>query len=722
MLKYDVNNINNEENDGSLKKQKLRKTFYKLPTVSYRMKNKNYIPNGSNINNGNISNSNVNNMNTNNMDMSMNNMNMRNMNNINNMDAMNNMNNIANNNMNNINNMNSMTMDSMNNINNKVLTKRLNDDYNLIIRQQPAYARCSNFNDKERRPIDPPPIIQLIFGNEYVDDSSTNSKTLLHTPFFFMSANLVKGSDSCQNEEEKDNPKSLEIVESNGKMIKATNGLTVASLTRMKDFDSTYGAFFIFHDMSVCVEGTYRLKFSLYEISGNGKRLFFRKSILSDNFKVLSAREFPGMQESSPLVKLFAEQGLKIRIRKDKSLGKHPSKRIFVDLPGYDCYEKKTTYIYVGKFPRSKEAERNNSKSDRAFENETKKIMNRNHNDYIKDSNYQNPNSSNNMYNKYIPKQDNYYHNYDYNNGSMRGPMGDYRDMDGNKMNPPMMENRNKMSMRNYINNEDMNLNQYSNNHNYRIMPPGNNHSNMNEPDINKNNNMPPYYEDSQYPFYPEDKIKLKDSNQYTNDPHFPNINNRRDDYNPSLNSNNYNKINDYPNMMPIRSVSNYPEPPLDPYMNNFDNKKMYSDRGNNFIRNIKTEQHKENEPMEGPTSNMDRNEYYQHIPTMRNSTNDENERFKNIKMEDGRRMSNSMYENKPEGNIPSFGYSDVPMGNGYGRKRKLNSLDNSYILPNSNFYDDIKRSQYTHNPPRKFSLENDMGRIPQKIGIMRIS
>ncbi|KAG4101088.1 hypothetical protein H8356DRAFT_1074918 [Neocallimastix lanati (nom. inval.)] len=91
MLNYELNNINEETDNNLLKKSKLQKTFYKLPTASYLKK-----------------------------------------------------------------------------------SNQIDDDYNLIIRQQPAYARCSNFNDKERRPIDPPPIIQLVFGNEYMDDSSTN--------------------------------------------------------------------------------------------------------------------------------------------------------------------------------------------------------------------------------------------------------------------------------------------------------------------------------------------------------------------------------------------------------------------------------------------------------------------------------------------------------------------------------------------------------------------
>jgi hypothetical protein len=517
-----------------------------------------------------------------------------------------------------------------------------------------------------------------------MDDSNTNSKTLLHTSFFFMSANLVNASDNSQSEEENDNPKSLEIIENNGKLIKATNGLTVASLTRMKDFDSTYGAFFIFHDMSVCVEGTYRLKFSLYEISGSGKRLYFRKSILSDNFKVLSAREFPGMRESSPLVKLFAEQGLKIRIRKDKSLGKHPSKRIFVDLPGYDYFEKKkTTYIYVGKYPRYgfKETERNNSKSEIVFENETKKVINQNHDEYMKDHGFQN--TPDNMYNKYMPKQDGYYGENDYNR-NMRGPMGDnYRDMSRNNM----IENRNKMNMKNYLNNEEVRLNNYDNG-NY--MPPGN-RNNMNDQDMNRKGNMG-YYEETQYSYYSEGKMKMK--GQYMNNPPYPN--DHRDEYKP----NSYDKPSDY-NIMPPRP---YPNPPIDhPYMNDFNNKKMYNERRNSYGYNDDRRDNNE-PPMNNPPPppNMDRNDFYPRIPGGRNGNNEDYERFRSVKMEENvRRMSNPMYESKPDGN-PPYNYPEGPINNDYNRKRKFNSIEDNYMVNNNNI-----NQYYNPNDPRKGTTDD---------------
>jgi hypothetical protein len=49
---------------------------------------------------------------------------------------------------------------------------------------------------------------------------------------------------------------------------RATTGSIVSSLYRLKDIDNTDGGFFVFPDLSVRMEGAYRLKFSLFEIIG----------------------------------------------------------------------------------------------------------------------------------------------------------------------------------------------------------------------------------------------------------------------------------------------------------------------------------------------------------------------------------------------------------------------------------------------------------------------
>ena len=96
---------------------------------------------------------------------------------------------------------------------------------------------------------------------------------------------------------------------------RATTGSTVSSLFRLKDLDNSDGGFFVFPDLSVRMEGQYRLKFSLFELVG--KRVVHCASIFSSAFYVYPAKKFPGMEESTLLSRSFAEQGLKIRIRKE---------------------------------------------------------------------------------------------------------------------------------------------------------------------------------------------------------------------------------------------------------------------------------------------------------------------------------------------------------------------------------------------------------------------
>lgn len=68
-------------------------------------------------------------------------------------------------------------------------------------------------------------------------------------------------------------------------------------------------------------EGAYRLHFSLFQVPRLTQvidnQIFYCASVMSQVFTVYPAKRFPGMQESTPLSRLFAAQGLKIRIRKD---------------------------------------------------------------------------------------------------------------------------------------------------------------------------------------------------------------------------------------------------------------------------------------------------------------------------------------------------------------------------------------------------------------------
>lgn len=95
-------------------------------------------------------------------------------------------------------------------------------------------------------------------------------------------------------------------------------GTVVSSLHRLKDSDNKEGAFFIFGDLSVRLEGQFALQFNLYEMRDN--LAAHVRSIISEKFTVQGPKVFPGLSESTPLTRSFSEQGVRLRVRKEPRL------------------------------------------------------------------------------------------------------------------------------------------------------------------------------------------------------------------------------------------------------------------------------------------------------------------------------------------------------------------------------------------------------------------
>ncbi|CEP16317.1 hypothetical protein [Parasitella parasitica] len=129
-------------------------------------------------------------------------------------------------------------------------------EYQLTLRQQPKQSRMS-----DRRPIDPPPIVQLKVIDSKLPSAEKNA--YLQNPYYFMYASLMAA----------DLDEELHLLR-DGK-TRSTTGSVVSSLYHLKDIDNTDAGFFVFPDL------------------------------------------FPGMEESTFLSRSFADQGLKIRIRKE---------------------------------------------------------------------------------------------------------------------------------------------------------------------------------------------------------------------------------------------------------------------------------------------------------------------------------------------------------------------------------------------------------------------
>ncbi|KAL1880588.1 hypothetical protein VTK73DRAFT_5393 [Phialemonium thermophilum] len=172
----------------------------------------------------------------------------------------------------------------------------MDPDYKLEVRQQPSYARVAIGKEKDRKPIDPPPIVQL-----KVSPKKDPMQNFLQNPYLIMSCQLIKADD------EKD-PQP---------MTNALLGTIVSSLYSLKDTDNSLGGFFVFGDLSVKCEGHFRLEFTLFELRLAEKECYLLATTRSDTFTVYPQKFFPGMAESTFLTRSFSDQGVRLRLRKD---------------------------------------------------------------------------------------------------------------------------------------------------------------------------------------------------------------------------------------------------------------------------------------------------------------------------------------------------------------------------------------------------------------------
>ncbi|KAG1449327.1 hypothetical protein G6F56_008674 [Rhizopus delemar] len=172
------------------------------------------------------------------------------------------------------------------------ISTRTNCD--IIVRQQPERGKESFTTERDRRSIEPPPILQLHWEHATEEEL----KKCLQSPFYFMVANLVTDHEKL-------------ILPAQDYL----SGSTVSSLHRLRDLDNSDGGFFVFGDLAVKKEGRYRLQFSLFEIVDG--QIQNRKVVYSDPFIVFSSKQFPGPVEATFLSRAFSDQGVRIKIRKE---------------------------------------------------------------------------------------------------------------------------------------------------------------------------------------------------------------------------------------------------------------------------------------------------------------------------------------------------------------------------------------------------------------------
>jgi hypothetical protein len=198
--------------------------------------------------------------------------------------------------------------------------------YNLQVIQQPERARACGSGAKssaDRRPVDPPPIVELrVFEND-------QEITFAYNANFFLHASLENARPIAAGRSQS----------SAGPSFPVLTGTPVAGMAYLER--PTPAGYFIFPDLSVRHEGKYRLSFALFENLAEVKDLdpgdpdviydgnhfvTHRAEVKSAPFTVFSAKKFPGLSESTALSRQVAEQGCRVRIRRDVRMRRRENK------------------------------------------------------------------------------------------------------------------------------------------------------------------------------------------------------------------------------------------------------------------------------------------------------------------------------------------------------------------------------------------------------------
>lgn len=179
--------------------------------------------------------------------------------------------------------------------------------FSLEVRQQPRAARACGFGDRDRRVIDPPPIVQLRVDGPGL--SEEEKRAFLRYSNYVINCSILdeSGRDASYMPDEYNHQRRL-------------MGSLIGTPFVGDDDRDEEGCFFCFSDLSCRTPGTFRLAFRLLMIDPARAAIIRHFPLLTetktDVFQVYSAKEFPGMVASSALAKKLKEQGCIISIKK----------------------------------------------------------------------------------------------------------------------------------------------------------------------------------------------------------------------------------------------------------------------------------------------------------------------------------------------------------------------------------------------------------------------
>ncbi|KAI9332827.1 velvet factor-domain-containing protein [Obelidium mucronatum] len=192
----------------------------------------------------------------------------------------------------------------------------------LKVVQHPERARVSGISTSDRRPLHPSPIVKLsgcgsgeamnlvvfvsLWSTNLQHDLTFTSKSLNEVPLAYIPLDV---------NDENSTTKYRVVPTAAFSRSQIIMGQLISVSQTLDDLDNVTGQFYLFPELSVRSSGKFRLRFDLFDLSSlpHGQKPL--ASTHSNIFTVYNPKEFPGITETTELSRLFAKQGMKIRLR-----------------------------------------------------------------------------------------------------------------------------------------------------------------------------------------------------------------------------------------------------------------------------------------------------------------------------------------------------------------------------------------------------------------------
>ncbi|KDQ18353.1 hypothetical protein BOTBODRAFT_28767 [Botryobasidium botryosum FD-172 SS1] len=191
----------------------------------------------------------------------------------------------------------------------------------LIEYQKPDLGR--KFAKRDRRPLDPPPVIRVrqyeIFdaGTPQEREEEITAQEINVTGFVAhvdLFAAPPPESDTLKK------VKTRRDITSGENLTSSLFGSTFVHATQMKDEDGVPVVFFVFADLSVKMEGYFKLRYRCFDILSASQvgSTPIAAELHSGVFVVYSTKEFPGLQASTALTRHLSRWGVKVNLREER--------------------------------------------------------------------------------------------------------------------------------------------------------------------------------------------------------------------------------------------------------------------------------------------------------------------------------------------------------------------------------------------------------------------